>query len=83
MDALSEAIKELDGSLASIQAKPFGHFKKLLCPTLQLQWKDIVVEKCDGDTYVNFKGVVPGVICGHNLATVKACYMRFVKLFGP
>ena len=32
---------------------------------------------------MNLKGVVPGVIRGRNLTAIKACYMHFVKLFGP
>ena len=52
-------------------------------PYLQLQWKDVVSDECDGDTYVGLKGIVPGIIRGHNLTAVKPCYVRFVKLFGP
>ena len=40
-NSLVEAIKEPDGSLVSLQAEAFDHVKKLLCPTLQLQLKDI------------------------------------------
>ena len=65
-----------------MQAEAFNHFEKLLCPTLQLQWKDIVSDECDSDTYVNLKGVVPGVIDGRNLTAVKFCYMHFIKMVG-
>ena len=59
LDALVEAIKEPGGNFVSLQVEAFDHFKKLLCPTLQLQWKDIVSDESDGDTYVSLKGVVP------------------------
>ena len=49
-----------------MQAEAFNHFEKLLYPTLQSQWKDIVSDECDGDTYVNLKGLDPAVICGRN-----------------
>ena len=82
-DALKVSIKGLEGSLVSLQAEAFDHFEKLLCPTVQLQWKDIVKGKCDGDTYISLLDVVSGVICGRNLSAIKPCYMHFVKLSGP
>jgi hypothetical protein len=66
-----------------LQVEDFDYFEKLLCHTLQSQWNNIINDGYDSDTYVNPKGVVPGVIRGCNLAAIKPCYMRSVKLFGP
>ena len=84
-DALVEAIKELEGSCVSLQAEAFDHFETLLCTTFQSQRqrKHNVSDECDGDTYVNTKSIVPGVIHGRNLAAIKPCYMLFIELFRP
>ena len=83
IQALVGAIQTLEDEMVAIQAKAYDHFEKLLCPTLQSQWQDIVREECDGVTFVNLKGEVPGVARGRTLTAMRPCYLRFLKLFGP
>jgi hypothetical protein len=84
-DALHKAFKELERNIFSLKGYAFGHFGKLLCPTLYSQRKNIIKEECKGDTCVKLKGKVPvpGVIRGYVLDALKTCYMRVVKFFGP
>ena len=59
-EELYKAIKELEEIGDSLQMDAFDHFKKLLYPTLQFQWKDIVNEECKWTIYINLKCQVPG-----------------------
>jgi hypothetical protein len=82
-EALAQAIQTLEEEVMSLQSDSFDHFEKLLSPTLQPQWKDIVHEECEGVEYVNLKGEVPGAPRGRVLSSMRPCYLRFLKLFGP
>ena len=76
--SLRTAIKEYRVQSTAVQDEAFDYFEKLLDQTLVPVWRDIAVEQCDTDGYVNLNGCRQTGKRGRNFGSLQACYLQVV-----
>ena len=76
--ALKTAIKEYRVQSSAVQDEAFDYFEKLLDQTLVPVWRDIVVEQCDTDGYVDLNGKKQTGKRGRSFGSLQACYLQVV-----
>ena len=74
--ALKTVIKEYRVQANAVQEEAFDYFEKLLDQTIVPLWRDIVVEQCDTDGYVNLNGHRQTGTRGHCFGSLYACYLQ-------
>ena len=62
----------------AVQEEAFGYFEKLLDQTVVPLWRDIVVEQCDTDGYVDLNGHRHTRKRGCCFGSLQACYLQVV-----
>ena len=76
--SLRTASKEYRVQPTAVQDEAFDYFEKLLDQTLVPVWRDIVVEQCDTDGYVDLNGCRQTGKRGRTFSSLQACYLQVV-----
>ena len=78
--AFKTAIKEYRVQANNVQDEAFDYFEKFLDQTRMPVWRNIVVEQCDTDGYVDLNGHRQTRKCGSVFGSLQVCYLQVVLL---
>ena len=81
-DAMSE-ITNLTGERLELKDAPFNLLGQMVGVDLKTKWEAIIVRECDSTECVDLNGVKQNEKRGRTTRGLHACYVKFLRLFGP
>ena len=83
LDELISEITELKGRRQELKDAPFNLLGQMCGDDLQTKWEAIVARECESSDYIDLDGQKRTEPRGRTMKGLQACYVKFLRLFGP